>query len=266
MANLNNARFIIGSQVLAILGVVASACGGQSSNFSQTNDGGGHSIGVSGASGASSGSSGSANNGGHSSGGSPGTAGASSGGASNVAGSGAGGSSSVAGSGAGGGAGQSSIVPIDHRMSDAMCSEARPSNACPPAFQEGSSCKTDSDCTAGTNGRCTGVGITPACACSYDHCAKDADCSPGSICLCDRDNGNTCVQSECRIDSDCGLRGYCSSNRTDCGEFEGYHCHTPKDTCVNDADCRQDILERCAYAADKGQWVCRGYGTECPTT
>src|SRR5207237_924742 len=46
---------------------------------------------------------------------------------------------------------------------------------------------------------------------------------------------NFCVAGNCRIDSDCGINGFCSAS----GEpsIVGYFCHTPQDTCINDNDC-----------------------------
>lgn len=132
-------------------------------------------------------------------------------------------------------------------------------------------CVTDSDCTAGLNGRCV-VGFYSCHGwCSYDDCISDSDC-PGHVpCEC-RTSGsdstaNACLtSSNCSVDSDCGPGGYCSpsmldstcdrqcvmvcSAETQC--FAGgtpvpcycsstcpraYFCHTACDTCVDDSDC-----------------------------
>jgi hypothetical protein len=85
-------------------------------------------------------------------------------------------------------------------------------------------CKQDSDCTAGTNGRCNTEPSPVAGAplvCSYDACSTDSDCG-GAPCDC-RPSGasgsaNTCVaKGGCALDSDCGPGGSCSPSLVDLG-------------------------------------------------
>jgi hypothetical protein len=130
-------------------------------------------------------------------------------------------------------------------------------------------CNADSQCTAGTNGRCVGNGHD-GCSCSYDTCSTDADCPSGQLCDC-RDlwhygsNGpNSCLPSNCRVDADCGPGGYCSpSLDSGCGLYlgvTGWFCHTAHDTCVNDSECAG--LDGgfgapfCAYHPEAGHWAC----------
>jgi hypothetical protein len=143
----------------------------------------------------------------------------------------------------------------------------------------------DSDCTQGQNGRCFG---SPAFACyahcSYDECFADSDCAAGTPCLCRGDAtaaaANVCVPGgNCRVDADCGAGGYCSRSQPDacitcyfpgtcdpdagtgpaacpaghaCGS--AYFCHTPMDTCTDDADCAAPAS--CSYDLGAGHWAC----------
>jgi hypothetical protein len=125
-------------------------------------------------------------------------------------------------------------------------------------------CSGDSQCTAGTNGRCveSGGGVL-YCACTYDTCSGDAACPTGQTCACHGspyDNGgNTCVSGNCRVDSDCeGGAGYCSPAYATmgCGGLAGYYCHTPQDQCVNDGDCGSGGYV-CTYATSSARWTCQ---------
>jgi hypothetical protein len=103
-----------------------------------------------------------------------------------------------------------------------------------------------------------------SCSCSYDTCADDAACSPNETCACHgttyNDGGNTCVTGNCRVDSDCGVGGYCSpsASTTGCGGgIAGYYCHTVEDQCINDSDCTGGAGEVCAYSAVDLAWTCQ---------
>jgi hypothetical protein len=121
----------------------------------------------------------------------------------------------------------------------------------------------DSMCTSGSNGRCietTGGALT--CFCSYDQCAKDADCPAGQLCVCHGSaftfgGGNTCLMSNCRIDSDCGANGYCSPSHgtNGCGGVTGYYCRTAHDLCVEDSDCGSAKV--CAWSDANSRWECQ---------
>jgi len=122
----------------------------------------------------------------------------------------------------------------------------------------------DSDCSGGANGRC-GHGAVNLCMCSYDTCMADSDCTTGQTCACHGSTynifGNTCVPSNCRVDSDCGARGYCSPSTTPgqiCGAVGGYYCHTPDDQCVENTDCVGDAgTEACVFSTASRHWECQ---------
>jgi hypothetical protein len=147
-------------------------------------------------------------------------------------------------------------------------------------------CQQDSDCTAGINGRCLPV---RGCymACSYDGCFSDSDCAGNVPCHC-RDstsstNANCClVNSDCRIDDDCGPGGYCSPSQLEgcmrmctvpcspgthcyagttevpcwCGQScgAGYFCHTADDACTNDCECTE--ADSACTHQPTGGWAC----------
>jgi hypothetical protein len=126
---------------------------------------------------------------------------------------------------------------------------------------------TDAQCTAGANGRCNEVGVAVAtCACTYDACASDADCSQGQTCACHGSpytvgTGNMCVAGNCRVDADCGANGYCSPSpaANGCGGIPvgGYYCHTQGDECVDDSDCHGSAgIQGCAYSTTSNRWTC----------
>jgi hypothetical protein len=71
--------------------------------------------------------------------------------------------------------------------------------------------------------------------------------------------GNTCVPSNCRVDSDCGPGSLCSPTlASGCGGIGGYYCHTPSDECMTDCDCTtSDPSLYCAYDTTRGRWSCQ---------
>jgi hypothetical protein len=175
-----------------------------------------------------------------------------------------------------GGAGR---VPVNHRPSDAQCSTPAPPGNCggPYPNPDAGGCARDSDCTeAGTNGRCINRGGGPAapCFCTYDTCILDTDCPSGQTCACHGARytdarGNTCMKGNCRVDADCGARGYCSpsSNTGICGDsLAGYYCHTAADLCIDDSDCPESSVGTsgtitvgnpgCVYSTTDSRWEC----------
>jgi hypothetical protein len=146
-------------------------------------------------------------------------------------------------------------IAAKHRSTGTMCpSERGPGNGLGALVDE---CTQDSDCTAGTNGRCLNYHRT---VCSYDDCFSDSDCRGVEPCQC-RPSAtsmfpNYCViGSNCRLDSDCGPNGFCSPSMSDCmGTPSGYFCHTPQDTCVNDSDCSNP--QTCEYDKQSYHWSC----------
>jgi hypothetical protein len=163
------------------------------------------------------------------------------------------------------------------------CSRDRPPSSCPFVNADAGAlvmCKMDSDCSnpsMGTNGRCGPGGRIAGCQCSYDQCFADGDCANGGVCECGRATSsgggaavpvpgptitpvNVCKAGNCRLDKDCGAGGYCSPSLGSCGNFfgvVGYWCHTPKDKCVDDADCAKQGGGDCRYAPMTGAWECQ---------
>ena len=169
-----------------------------------------------------------------------------------------------------------SRVPLNHRAAG-CCSVPRapgpgpepyPRGVAGTAADGGIACATDSECTAGTNGRCFPFqGTLGPGGCSYDECASDSDCPSGTPCICrsgDSDNDpNVCAPGgNCAVDSDCGSGGFCSPTETGCFSPYRYFCHTPEDTCLDDSDCpgpnSVPIAARgyCAYDPNVAHWAC----------
>ena len=182
-------------------------------------------------------------------------------------------------------------TPMNHRAASSTCPAQRGpgsvsvDSSCYSNSIANISCVRDSDCTAGTNGRCDSGGpIACQAGCSYDTCFSDADCPSNQPCECrqtDSDSAvNTCeTGGNCRIDADCGQGGYCSPSQVNnfcfcpspalcgpddgycspgpcsCGDScgHGYFCHTPTDTCVDDSDCGGGT---CNFDTVANRWSC----------
>ena len=147
--------------------------------------------------------------------------------------------------------------PAQHREHAVACSSApRPpgwnSDAAPGHSGQ---CERDVDCTAGRNGRCSHPGHAQS-MCTYDVCMSDADCNGRQVCECSG-GGNACIAANCRTDADCNDLG-CSPTRAEmCGNMGGivgYYCHTKKDECVEDSDCKDSGM--CVYSPAGGKWTC----------
>ncbi len=159
-------------------------------------------------------------------------------------------------------------VPVSHRQSGASCPQGRGPGLSTQGNDPPGSCSGDSDCTAGKNGRCLlrGFGAV-SYQCSYDACFSDSDC-PGTPCDCRASASDTAPNvcgtgSGCRIDSDCGPCGFCSPSESAdsfcVGADYEYFCHTSKDECVDDVDCKGSSGS-CNYDATKAAWTC---ATQC---
>lgn len=137
----------------------------------------------------------------------------------------------------GGGGRHAGEVPLLHRSAGGACPQQRAPSLPTPVCGDGGppcssvdGCASDSDCTAGRNGRCIGLegnGGGPL-GCSYDECSGDPDCD-GGPCTC-RPSGssvfaNICFTGgNCTVDSDCGHGGWCSPSLVgmgfcSCGSF-----------------------------------------------
>jgi hypothetical protein len=181
-----------------------------------------------------------------------------------------GGAGTTGAAGTNGGAGMTGRVPVNHRAAATVCSPDRPAGVCaaatnPSAPPQSLLCKEDADCGQGKNGRCLPMARVIGCACSYDGCFGDGDCAQtGGPCECRPAGGtttaaNVCKGGNCRTDEDCGAGGYCSPSFGSCGRYLGvvaYYCHTPKDKCVDDADCAGTAGADCRYNQVMGAWMC----------
>jgi hypothetical protein len=196
-----------------------------------------------------------------------------------------GGVSGRTGSGAvvtsGGVTGNATGIPVSHRPSNAQCPSQRgpgPSGQPYSGFYS-TTCSTDSQCTAGRNGRCfPNEGLVGPGGCSYDECFTDSNCGARTPCLCrssSTDNGaNVCdIGGNCAVDSDCGPGGYCSPSvrvapnqpTNVCWGSTPYYCHATSDLCVNDSDCApldagppttSSPTYTCAYNPQDSRWEC----------
>jgi hypothetical protein len=190
-------------------------------------------------------------------------------------------------------------VPRHHRPTASSCSPT-PLPAEPAIKTEdaggpyiSNECTTHADCSTRPNGRCVNVTqcdpSTTTCGthCVYEECSSDAECEAGSSCFCSDDTtycsagystscplqgdegvcacgiANQCKKGNCRVDSDCGLGGYCSPAIDDCGYVLGYFCHTPADECVNDDDCTKLDAGPVGFlgclpdpSANYSRWIC----------
>ena len=156
-------------------------------------------------------------------------------------------------------------VPHNHRADSNACQGAPAPGNCSFGMGPPNACQHDTECTAGSNGRCVleGGGIA-FCQCSYDTCTSDSQCTMGGPCACHGSafltGGNACVPGNCHVDADCGAGGYCSPSQGEasCGGLGGYYCHTPNDTCVDDSDCPGGTTgpQQCIHRATTGRWEC----------
>lgn len=158
---------------------------------------------------------------------------------------------------------RSARFPAQHREVALACPTtpraAGWNNPNPDAGSSGK-CERDADCTAGKNGRCSLPGHAES-ICTYDECSSDGDCAAGKVCECSPYAGNHCLTANCRTDADCGGLG-CSPTRPEmCGNMAGtagWYCHTKKDECVEDSDCKTkgDTAGMCVYSPAGARWTC----------
>jgi hypothetical protein len=164
--------------------------------------------------------------------------------------------------------------PEEHRAAGQLCGvEKGNSNKA----WEG--CKSDKECQKQAkpgqlNGRCMvyssphGPGMQRN-ECQFDGCMQDADCQAGP-CLCDG-RGNYCSPGNCKVDADCGAGGFCSASGdaggyASCGGTAGFYCHTAKDDCIDNSDCKPatgvnprgpgGVGENCVFSPPAGKWTC----------
>lgn len=162
-------------------------------------------------------------------------------------------------------------VPSGHRVTASSC--ANTFSLAEPVLpvSEGSLCTKHTDCNNGLNGKCERVLEDPKPAlytCTYANCTNDFDCGKNAVCFCSSSAQAQCLSvGNCRTDSDCntGEYSYCSpSSSWDCINYrsiDGFHCHTPSDSCIDDADC--SASEFCNYDSTNGYWRCFLPNTDC---
>jgi hypothetical protein len=98
-----------------------------------------------------------------------------------------------------------------------------------------------------------------------DQCTTDDQCAGGTACGCASDffgnalHTNTCVDAQCRVDSDCGVGNVCSPSFSGhCGSLTGYFCHSSADECLASGDCCADPARpTCQYSTQLGHWACQ---------
>lgn len=166
------------------------------------------------------------------------------------------------------GGGVFSKEPAVHRAAAAACTVARP-----PGTDRGDAgggspgdCRSDAECTNGSNGRCQGTRI--GYQCSYDGCADDTACGAASSCNCRTIEAayaaNECLRAGCHTDADCpgvaGGKGYCSPTVGSCSNYGyvGFECHTSSDECADDADCQgtEKGNGACGFDTSVSHWKC----------
>ena len=154
--------------------------------------------------------------------------------------------------------------PKERRPSAPFCDPDRAeSEFLPP--DNSFTCREDSDCIDGLNGRCSSItdGGEHAYKCTYDECLEDRDCGNG-VCACDAGEiaTNICLAGNCATDADCAETGFCSPSRT-CllSPPVGFFCHTCDDQCINDSDCTESG-EKCAFNPNEMIWTCQPI--QCP--
>lgn len=157
--------------------------------------------------------------------------------------------------------------PRDHRAQPLSCVGVHDPGD-PDTVSASGDCETHADCTDGEAGKCVnGQGSSYGrLYCVYDTCQTDADCDPGMVCYCTTSTPARCLSiGNCQTDADCGAGGYCSPSMSwDCGGYrpiDGFHCHTPSDTCIDDADCTG--TDYCNFDVYESRWECTPIDTSC---
>lgn len=145
-----------------------------------------------------------------------------------------------------------------HRASAGSCPSTLPQPPTPTC--------NDADCTAAPNGYCA-LDPCPPNSSNYEclyGCVSDADCTPGNVCLC-ADPIGQCVAANCKSDADCG-DGLCIGSKSGQSPFhplfapDGFHCQTPDDECLGDADCpaQGSVASHCVWNGSRH--ACRNPG------
>jgi hypothetical protein len=150
-----------------------------------------------------------------------------------------------------------------HRPGAGTCSLPAQLLRCDPAQSvDVSACATDADCTARANGYCAARGAYPGglndpCLCKYS-CQSDADCDPGSICLCTGTGGGVCVRASCTTDADCHGTFCASASSDGCLAPPQFHCFSASEGCKVDSDCSP--TQYCQFDSISGKRRCAPNG------
>ena len=174
--------------------------------------------------------------------------------------------------------GTASDATATSAASEATASPATPphrpeATACEVPEERSSPCEGDGDGECQLNSDCAGVGATcvrevtspdrHSCVCQVPECTSDVDCGGTDVCACGRGHDdcignscrNTCVDSGCRVDADCGDDGWCSPSTDGYGSVSTYRCHLDggvEDACLVAEDC--EPFDTCTWQA--GTWGC----------
>ena len=101
----------------------------------------------------------------------------------------------------------------------------------------GSACASDADCAGVAHGYCRSSPPFKVCA---SGCATDSDCESGRLCYCGADSpSGTCMPATCRTDADCGAGRCAKYALTPCGDV-AFACQKADD------HCGKDICDSCA--------------------
>jgi hypothetical protein len=88
-------------------------------------------------------------------------------------------------------------------------------------------------------------------------CSTDAECGPGSVCLCDEPDsptGGACRPSNCRTDANCADGYRCASYGDACGGPGAFACQGPSDECLGPSATCAD----CEWSSFEGKRTCGG--------
>ena len=142
------------------------------------------------------------------------------------------------------------------RRSATTCPTALPRPEACSATQM--NCTTDADCKDKAHGMCNfrsgGGGAPSSCGCDYG-CVTDADCPTNSSCLCGDPVGR-CVPAKCKTSADCQPGFDCLAAAGACAP-SALSCQTPSDECGSSLDCSPNNY---CGEGPQGNMVCKPDG------
>jgi hypothetical protein len=175
------------------------------------------------------------------------------GGTSSTAGKGSGGSTTIAGTGSGGTAGKPSVPTCTSPQKDPQtgivtCQEGYryrtqstrcevPTNDAAPVPDPKPPVSGYVDCTDDPSvcdqflyGYCAPAGAPQPGSSCQTGCLTDSDCGPAGMCRCEGGRYGVCTGDTCDTDDDCGSGYHCASYPGSCGSGS-FACQTPQDEC-----------------------------------